>query len=370
MRKKIKVCHFTSVHSRYDIRIFIKQCKSLELNGYDVYLVVADGLGNETISNVNIIDVGKIKGRLKRILYSSYKVYKKAKSIKANIYHFHDPELMLYGLILKSKKRKIVYDIHEDLAKQLEIKPWLSKFLKPITIWLFKGLEGFIAKKMDGLVVPQPYMKSKYLEYNNNTVLVENFVILDNNDRKILVDYSSTMAFHAGALTLERGLMNMVKVYSKLEKSDKLILAGNINPKVLSDINNFKDYENIEYLGLITFDEVNRYYQKSSIGLILYNNVGQYYLSYAIKLFEYMLKGIPVIMPDFGEWIDFNKENNCGINVNPNNHDEVAGAIKHLNNNPQEKARLGDNGRRAVLEKYNWNLAEERLINLYQNFYI
>ena len=83
-----------------------------------------------------------------------------------------------------------------------------------------------------------------------------------------------------------------------------------------------------------------------------------------------MLKGIPVIMPDFGEWIDFNKENNCGINVNPNNHDEVAGAIKHLNNNPQEKARLGDNGRRAVLEKYNWNLAEERLINLYQNFYI
>ena len=80
-----------------------------------------------------------------------------------------------------------------------------------------------------------------------------------------------------------------------------------------------------------------------------------------------MLKGIPVIMPDFGEWTDFNRVNDCGINVDPNNHTQVAEAIKHLNNNPKEKARLGNNGRKAVLEKYNWNLAENRLIKLYDS---
>nr|WP_296378220.1 glycosyltransferase [Winogradskyella sp.] len=349
------------------MRIFIKECKSIAKADYDVTLIVADGLGDEKISNVNIIDVGEVKGRFSRALLSSNKVYKRAKSICADIYHFHDPELMFYGLMLKSKTRKVVYDIHEDLAKQLEIKPWLNKFLKPITIKLFKVIEGFVAKKMDGLIVPQPYMKLKYLKYNDNTVLVENFVILDEKKTDIEVDYSTTTAFHAGALTEERGLLNMLKVYSNIKKPNRLILAGNINSKTLNELKNFNEYENIEYLGLIPFDDVSKYYQISSIGLILYNNVGQYYLSYAIKLFEYMRNGIPVIMPDFGEWIEFNKKNNCGINVDPTNHNEVVKAIEYLNNNPEEKKKLGANGRKSVKNKYNWNLAENRLLNLYQN---
>ncbi|GGI56288.1 glycosyltransferase [Winogradskyella haliclonae] len=367
MKKKVKVCHITSVHTRYDVRVFIKECISIAKADYDVTLIVADGLGDEHIFNVNIIDVGKEKGRFSRILRSSNKVYKKAKSINADIYHFHDPELMLYGLMLKSKTRKVVYDIHEDLAKQLEIKPWLNKFLKPIFIKLFKIIEGFVAKKMDGLIVPQPYMKHKYLKYNSNTVLVENFVILDNKNPEIEVDYSTTTAFHAGALTEERGLLNMLEVYSKIKEPNRLILAGNINSKTLNELKNFEEYDNVDYLGLIPFNEVSKYYKTSSIGLILYNNVGQYYLSYAIKLFEYMRNGIPVIMPDFGEWKAFNKENNCGINVDPTNHEEVVKAIEYLNNNPEEKKKLGANGRKSVIGKYNWNLAENRLLNLYQN---
>jgi len=367
MKKKVKVCHITSVHARYDVRVFIKECKSVAKANYDVTLIVADGLGDQNISNINIIDVGKKKGRFSRILFSSNKVYKKAKSINADIYHFHDPELMLYGLILKSKTRKVVYDIHEDLAKQLEIKPWLNKFLKPIIIKLFKSIEGFVAKKMDGLIVPQPYMKLKYLKYNPNTVLVENFVILEDKHPKIEVDYSTTTAFHAGALTKERGLLNMLEVYSKIKKPNRLILAGNINSKTLNELKHFDEYENVEYLGLIPFDQVSKYYQTCSVGLILYNNVGQYYLSYAIKLFEYMRNGIPVIMPDFGEWVEFNKKNNCGINVDPTNHNEVVKAIEYLNNNPEEKKKLGANGRKSVLDKYNWDLAENRLLSLYEN---
>ncbi|MBH8881312.1 glycosyltransferase family 1 protein, partial [Pseudomonas aeruginosa] len=47
-----KVAHLTSVHSRYDIRIFRKQCRTLSQYGYDVYLVVADGKGDEVKDGV------------------------------------------------------------------------------------------------------------------------------------------------------------------------------------------------------------------------------------------------------------------------------------------------------------------------------
>jgi len=56
-----KVTHLTSVHRRYDPRIFIRICSSLAANGYSVWLVVADGLGDEVKNGVSIVDVGATK---------------------------------------------------------------------------------------------------------------------------------------------------------------------------------------------------------------------------------------------------------------------------------------------------------------------
>ena len=210
-------------------------------------------------------------------------------------------------------------------------------------------------------------MESKYLKVNANTTLVENFVIIKEDESSLEIDYSNKVAFHAGALTSERGLFNMVNAYFKLDYTNKLILAGNMTNSLLLKVNNFQNYPNVDYLGILPHDQVSHSYYKSSIGLILYNNVGQYYLSYAIKLFEYMLKGIPVIMPDFGEWVEFNKINECGINVNPADCNAVTKAIDYLNNNISEKKRLGKNGQKAVLEKYNWDISKGRLLDLYKN---
>ena len=55
----MKICHLTSVHERYDIRIFLKQCRSLARAGHEVTLVVADGRGPETREGVRIVDAGR-----------------------------------------------------------------------------------------------------------------------------------------------------------------------------------------------------------------------------------------------------------------------------------------------------------------------
>lgn len=364
MKTETKICHITSAHSRYDIRIFIKQCSSLANLGYETYLIVADGKGNEKKNGVEIIDVGVENNRLKRFLLSSRKVFKRAKSLNCNIYHFHDPELMFYGLSLKNHQSKVIYDIHEDLKQQLLIKPWIPKIFRKSLSKIFEIVELFVAKRLDALIVPQPHMYKAYKKINSQTVLVPNFVVLSKSKEKIQIDYNNKTAFHAGALTKHRGLDNMIDTYKELDDSNTLILAGNLSgdydiEKIL--LNN----ENLEYKGLIDHKAVDKYYRKSSIGIILYNNVGQYYLSYAIKLFEYMKYAIPVIMPNFGEWIRFNDENDCGINVDVNNPAEVANAINFLNSNPKEKERLGINGKKAVMEKYNWAISENKLQELY-----
>ena len=80
-----------------------------------------------------------------------------------------------------------------------------------------------------------------------------------------------------------------------------------------------------------------------------------------------MERAIPVIMPNFGEWVAFNEKNQCGLNVNPSNPKEVAEAIQLLSNDIELNNRLGKNGRLAIEEKYNWLIAESRLLNLYNS---
>ena len=108
--KKRKICHVTSVHPADDIRIFHKECGSLSNAGYEVYLVAPEIL-NHIRNGIQIIGVlNKPVSRLQRILFYTKRVYKNALWVNADIYHLHDPELLLYALLLKKKGKIVIFD--------------------------------------------------------------------------------------------------------------------------------------------------------------------------------------------------------------------------------------------------------------------
>jgi len=121
----------------------------------------------------------------------------------------------------------------------------------------------------------------------------------------------------------------------------------------------------LTYLGYLNQKEIVSVYGKSNIGIILYNNVGQYSMAGAVKCFEYMANTMPVIMPDFGQWVQFNEIHRCGINVDVQNGQIVADAVHYLINNPEKAREMGENGRRWVEEKYSWQVAFKKLQILY-----
>src|SRR5690606_29093775 len=111
------ITHITTVHPRYDTRVFIKECRSIKRRGLDVNLIVADGLGDEIKDGINILDIGKPRNRLIRMIAYTRKAYVLAKKLNSNIYHFHDPELLMLGVKLQNRGKKVVYDVHEDVPK-------------------------------------------------------------------------------------------------------------------------------------------------------------------------------------------------------------------------------------------------------------
>ena len=83
------------------------------------------------------------------------------------------------------------------------------------------------------------------------------------------------------------------------------------------------------------------------------------------KMFEYMSAGMPIITSNFPLWAEIVKENGCGLCVDPLKPEQIAIAIEYINSNPKEADNMGKNGKKAVLEKYNWGVEEVKLVNLY-----
>src|SRR5690606_23687285 len=97
----MKVCHLTSVHPGEDISILIKECQTLQRAGHEVFLIVA----NEETRSYNGVQIIGVKSeatnRISKMIKGPSKVYQAALEINADVYHFHDPELIPIGLLLK-----------------------------------------------------------------------------------------------------------------------------------------------------------------------------------------------------------------------------------------------------------------------------
>ena len=83
------------------------------------------------------------------------------------------------------------------------------------------------------------------------------------------------------------------------------------------------------------------------------------------KMFEYMSAGLPVIASNFPLWKEIVEGNKCGLTVNPLSPKEIAEAIRYLLAHPEEARKMGENGRKAVLEKYNWDNESRKLMVFY-----
>jgi glycosyltransferase involved in cell wall biosynthesis len=75
---------------------------------------------------------------------------------------------------------------------------------------------------------------------------------------------------------------------------------------------------------------------------------------------------LPIVASNFPLWKDLIDDIGCGITVDPLNVDAIAEAITWILDHPAEAAAMGERGRRAVLEKYNWDTEAQRLLALYQ----
>lgn len=367
----MRICHVTSVHRRYDVRIFHKESKTLRQSGYDVTLLVNDDKNDEVISGVKFISLNyQPKNRYQRMVKVTKLLLVRALEIDADIYHLHDPELLTLALKLKRKGKKVIFDSHEDYLLTITEKKWLPKLLRPLIRFLYQKYEKRIIKRIDGAIVCYHWTRDRYLKYNQNVSMIFNFPIIDKNLPYPLTDYTKRAVAFAGGIKSEWCHKEIILALEKL-KDVKYELAGDIQDNYDQVITPMKGWKQVNYHDKISHSEVyQNVYANSSIGMALLDYIAQCKGNIGnlsnTKLFEYMYVGLPIIGTDFKLWKEVIETENCGICVNPHDVTKISETIKYLLDNPLVMKQMGENGHRAILEKYNWNTEAKKLLAIYE----
>ncbi|WNB92696.1 glycosyltransferase family 4 protein [Bacillus sp. NEB1478] len=359
-----------------DTRILIKECQSLQKAGHEVVYIVPNAQDSEHFG-VKIKGVtSNAKNRLKRMVNTTSLVFEEALRQDADVYHFHDPELMPIGLKLKGKGKKVIYDVHEDLPEQVLSKQWIPTPFRKSVAYGAKSFERYASKRFDAVVTATPYINERFKTYNPNTVTIHNYPLLqelmkgmDSAETASPTDNNQKSVVYLGGIYLLRGIKEMISSVEKVNEKLPVIfrLGGSFAPTSLEDeVKKMSGWKHVNYLGFLNRQEVKEELSNADAGLVLLHPEPRFVVSYPIKLFEYMSAGLPVIASNFPLWEEIVSANECGICVDPLNIDEIANAIQTILDNPEKSAEMGKNGRRAIEEKYNWEKESERLIELYE----
>jgi glycosyltransferase involved in cell wall biosynthesis len=178
---------------------------------------------------------------------------------------------------------------------------------------------------------------------------------------------------YLGGMARIRGLLEVVRAFAEVVKRHPrwtLCLLGAYSPPSfegeLRDLVRRLGVEaNVEFLSWVPYDEKEQLSSQAAMGVITYLPCSNNTSCLPNKLFDYMLVGLPVIASDFPLYREVVEGSRCGLLVDPSKPQEISRAMEHLIEHPDEAERMGENGRRAVLEQYNWEKESTKLLGIY-----
>jgi len=361
------VVHLSSAHSVFDPRIFHKECRSLAMAGYGVTVI---GRRPETATSwdgIKVRIVPEPRNRGERMTRTVWSLYRAALRENAEIYHFHDPELMPVGALLRMRGKRVIYDVHEDFAFDILHKEWIPGLLRwPVSI-AYRACQMALTSSFDRVIAATPAIARNFPPAK--TRCVRNFPWSHEFgcSGSLPHEQRDPIAVYVGTLADARGMREMRQAVELVAKEIpiKLVMAGWVNPGARAEFLRDSESELFEFKGRLDRAGVAQLLGRARVGMLLFHPLPNHVNAMPHKLFEYLAAGLPVIVSDFPCWRELIGREGCALFVDPLSPASIAEALLWLLRHPAQAAQMGQNGRRAVAENYNWERESERLLTTY-----
>lgn len=276
----------------------------------------------------------------------------------------------------------IIYDSRE--MYEIKLGQLLPGPLEVLGKIIFKSFENQLIARCDGISVvdsKEDHLYERYSKLNKNTEVIynvpsNNTKFNQNQIKNLEQTYEANfLVAYVGGISEAKGCIKMIEGLVKLQRSDvKLLFIGHFVDSELEIKKRVKSYgieEKIEFTGRLPYNSMMHHLKIADVGLALHQP-NQYHRNYPSagtgrKFFTYMQAGLPIIGPDFGEVGKIIEDTGCGILVDSTDVSSICEGIEFLISNPGKRAMMGQEGKDAIDEKYNWDTEKRNFLRMVSN---
>ncbi|MDP2895881.1 MAG: glycosyltransferase family 4 protein [bacterium] len=310
-------------------------------------------------------------------------IHKLLRTHRIDAFHVHD--LAMVGTVLAFARRRgipVIADLHENypaLARSAfaRRKPRLAeRFMWP-NRW--ERLERRWGRRCAHVLVVVDEMKERVVAKGirpekitviENTVDVDQFLSLPVDDRLVERFRGDFVISYIGSFAPHRGLDVVVRAMPRLLRdipNARLLLVGDgeMMPQLRSLAETMALDDRVLLTGWVTFEKVPSYIAASDVCIVPHISTEQTEASGPHKLFQYMLMAKPVVVSSCRSLRRMIEETGAGAVFKAGDSNSFAETVLKLRD-PATRKTLGEAGRKAASEKYNWDKTSERLLRLYE----
>ena len=366
---KIRVCHITTVHRPFDVRIFHRMCCALSSHQYEVHLIGRKS--NISKSNgVFLHSIPDFQNRIYRMTAGVSLACLRAVMLRPQIVHLHDPELLPLGILFRYLGIVVIYDMHELLSSQLATKFYLKKFISQYFLREFlKFIEFLAVKHSDALVLAEdgylepmskvnPKFQKKFYVIRNFPH-VEKIISLKN---VAVTHYNGILLVYIGGLMEIRGIKELILAVSGIENAKLLLIGPWASQKFKQDCMNLKEYKCVEYRGVLSHEETIKIVKTADIGLSTLYPDKNYLSSLPTKFYEYALCKVPILMSNFPYWEK--TFNGMAWFTDPKDPEAIRLSISRIIDCSSSRDKV-QKAFKKVSTEWNWENEKGKLLSLY-----
>ncbi|MCX6243666.1 MAG: glycosyltransferase [Bacteroidetes bacterium] len=374
-RAEKRVCHLSTVHSVSDDRIFYKECVSLARHGFSVSFLVPHSR-DEVRNGVQIIALKEYRNRFVRVIIGGWCGFRKAMKTKAQLIHFHDPELIPVGFILKLFGRKVIYDVHELVFHHMDQKEWGNAIGRSFLKFLYRFLEGLAIRFFDRIILVvdddqfRDYFFTTYKKRIPKFVFIRNFSMIGFTDDlpAAALEKKQDIIIYAGGLDRNRGIREVIAATALMSPSPLFIIFGKwSDEKYEAECRREEGWKNVQYMGYRKLEELYPFIKVADLGIALLYPLKNYLTSLPVKAFEYMACSVPILMSDFPFWMK--KFESCAFFTDPSDPEIIAKMLQEILKDKAILQEKGRAGRLLVEQQYSWEAEEKTLISCYEELF-
>lgn len=298
---------------------------------------------------------------------------------KFDAIHIHDLPLASVGIGFGEKMDiPVILDLHENWPAMLETASHtntaLGRMLSSSKQWRKYEIEMTVRSTEIITVVEE--MKKRITALGNDPgkiTVVSNTANLSqlDLDKEIKPDPEFTTLVYAGGITYHRGLHIVIKGMEALRREIPnirmwIIGKGAYQKNLIKLVHQLDLGEHVYFLGHMTFTDMFEHVRQANACLIPHLKSEQNDNSSPNKIFQYMFAYKPVISSNCNSLQRILEETNAGISYKDDDPEDFArNAVKILKDHELMED-MGNNGHKAVMNKFNWDITKLNLINLYR----